>query len=190
MEDLINRPASLDAFASEVHTLNEKWWLDLDTGLPKDRNLHEVQVLIISEWIECLEGERKDLMDDKLPEHRMAAVEMADAAIRILDLAGAHRLTLIDFYNDYATIPPDEDVYGGRAPIPDMIFHGCCTVTVPSRFDSEDQYASIMLADVERYCIARGYLNLWDIVREKLEYNKYREDHQIEHRRAAGGKKW
>jgi hypothetical protein len=47
-----------------------------------------------------------------------------------------------------------------------------------------------MIADIERYCICQGYLNLWDVVREKLEYNKTRVDHTTEHRRAAGGKKW
>lgn len=38
-----------------------------------------------SELSEALEGERKDLMDDKLPRRRMAEVEMADTIIRILD---------------------------------------------------------------------------------------------------------
>lgn len=34
-----------------------------------------------------MEGERKDLMDDKLPHRRMAEVELADTLIRILDYA-------------------------------------------------------------------------------------------------------
>ena len=36
-----------------------------------------------------MEGERKGLMDDKLPHRRMAEVELADALIRIFDYAGA-----------------------------------------------------------------------------------------------------
>ncbi len=37
-----------------------------------------------------MEGERKDLMDDKLPHRKMAEVELADALIRIFDYAGAY----------------------------------------------------------------------------------------------------
>lgn len=44
--------------------------------------------LIHSEVSEALEGERKGLMDDKLPNRPMAEVELADAVIRILDYAG------------------------------------------------------------------------------------------------------
>jgi hypothetical protein len=42
-----------------------------------------------SELSEGLEGARKDLMDDKLPHRKMLEVELADAVIRIFDLAGA-----------------------------------------------------------------------------------------------------
>jgi NTP pyrophosphatase (non-canonical NTP hydrolase) len=45
--------------------------------------------LIHSEASEGLEGARKDLMDDKLPHRKMLEVELADAVIRIFDLAGA-----------------------------------------------------------------------------------------------------
>ena len=45
--------------------------------------------LIHSEVSEAMEGARKDLDDDKLPRRKMLEVELADAAIRIFDLAGA-----------------------------------------------------------------------------------------------------
>lgn len=45
--------------------------------------------LIHSEVSEAMEGHRKGLMDDKLPHRSMMEVELADAVIRILDLAGA-----------------------------------------------------------------------------------------------------
>jgi hypothetical protein len=41
-----------------------------------------------SELSEAMEGHRKGLMDDHLPERLMAEVELADAVIRIFDLAG------------------------------------------------------------------------------------------------------
>jgi NTP pyrophosphatase (non-canonical NTP hydrolase) len=50
--------------------------------------------LIHSEISEAMEGHRKGLMDDKLPHRTMIEVELADAVIRIGDLAGALGLDL------------------------------------------------------------------------------------------------
>ena len=46
-------------------------------------------MLIVSEISEALEAVRKNLMDDKLPHRPGLTVELADAVIRILDLAGS-----------------------------------------------------------------------------------------------------
>ncbi|HWG89138.1 MAG TPA: hypothetical protein VN679_15240 [Candidatus Acidoferrales bacterium] len=48
--------------------------------------------LIHSELSEALEGHRKDLQDDHLPHRKAVEVELADAIIRIFDLAGAAKL--------------------------------------------------------------------------------------------------
>lgn len=66
------------------------WYTNPETGEPLTRNKGEMLALIHSEISECLEGERKGLMDDHLPNRRMAEVELADALIRIFDYAGAH----------------------------------------------------------------------------------------------------
>jgi len=66
------------------------WWNDIKTGEPLKRNKGELLMLMVSELAEAMEGERKNLMDDKLPHRRMAEVELADAIIRIMDYAGAH----------------------------------------------------------------------------------------------------
>lgn len=50
--------------------------------------------LIHSEISECMEGDRKNLKDDKLPHRDMREVELADALIRIFDLAGAYEMDL------------------------------------------------------------------------------------------------
>lgn len=47
-----------------------------------------------SELSEAMEGHRKGLQDDKLPHRSMLEVELADAIIRIADLAGALDLDL------------------------------------------------------------------------------------------------
>jgi hypothetical protein len=66
------------------------WWNDLKTGedLRGKRNVGELLCLVHSEISEAMEGHRKDLMDDKLPHRKMLEVELADAVIRIFDMAG------------------------------------------------------------------------------------------------------
>ncbi len=64
------------------------WWHDLETNKPTTRPVPELLCLIHSEISEALEGYRKDLMDDKLPHRKMLEVELADAVIRIFDMAG------------------------------------------------------------------------------------------------------
>lgn len=70
------------------------WWTDLETGKDKDRNRAEMLMLIVSEISECMEGYRKNLMDDHLPKKKMNEVEMADAFIRQSDLSGKDFPTL------------------------------------------------------------------------------------------------
>ncbi len=78
----------LNELAATVHHANSRWWHDIETGERIERNKGELLALIHSELSEALEGERRNLMDDKLPHRRMAEVELADALIRILDYAG------------------------------------------------------------------------------------------------------
>ncbi len=81
------------------------WWKDLKTGMDyidEVRNgtrfgkalVAEKLCLTHSEISEAMEGHRKGLMDDKLPHRPMIEVELADAVIRIADLAGALGLDL------------------------------------------------------------------------------------------------
>lgn len=78
---------NLNELSRTVHAANIKWWQDPHTGEPLKRNKGELLALIHSEVSECLEGERKNLMDDKLPHRKMAEVELADVIIRCLDYA-------------------------------------------------------------------------------------------------------
>lgn len=81
------------------------WWKDITTGADfaaEVRNgtrlgkalVAEKLCLIHSEISEAMEGHRKGLSDDKLPHRLQIEVELADAVIRIADLAGALGLDL------------------------------------------------------------------------------------------------
>lgn len=91
------------AIESAANTLTEQchglaaacgWWSDLKTGETRigKRNVGELLMLIVSEVAEAMEGDRKNLMDDKLPHRKMLEVELADAVIRIFDMAGGMQL--------------------------------------------------------------------------------------------------
>jgi len=71
---------------------NNGWWHDLKTGEQVKRPIPECLMLIVTEVAEAMEGHRKDLMDDHLTDRKMLEVELADAVIRIFDLAGGYDL--------------------------------------------------------------------------------------------------
>ena len=110
------------------------WWNDLATGQDHIQEIRtntrlgkalvaEKLCLIHSEISEGMEGHRKNLADDKLPHRSMLEVELADAVIRIADLAGALGLDLggaIAEKLDFNAIRPDHkkearESAGGKA---------------------------------------------------------------------------
>jgi len=90
----------LNDYAERVHKANEKWWIDINTGLPKDRNVGEMLMLCVSELSEALEGHRKNLMDDKLPHRKMFDVEIVDIFIRLFDIAHVMVPELDDIFEE------------------------------------------------------------------------------------------
>ena len=86
----------LNNLSTSIHKTNVEagWWTDLATGEPLERNVGELLCLVHSEISEALEAYRKDLNDDKLPHRKGFEVELADALIRIFDIAGKFMLDL------------------------------------------------------------------------------------------------
>jgi len=73
-------------------SLDAGWWDGIDC-----QDIYVVctkLALVHSEISEALEGARKGINDDHLPARLMLEVELADAVIRIADLAGALGLDL------------------------------------------------------------------------------------------------
>lgn len=89
---------NLSQYAADVHHANKKWWINLETGELIKRNIGELLMLVTSELAEALEGDRKSLMDDKLPQYKMFDVEIVDAFIRLFDIAGANGIALDEIY--------------------------------------------------------------------------------------------
>ena len=98
---------AVDLLVSECHdaSRNAGWWhnpaigQDLREEACRETRFGKALVaeklcLIHSEVSEAMEGHRKGLIDDKLPEFMAITVGLADACIRIFDLAGALGLRL------------------------------------------------------------------------------------------------
>ena len=102
MSAVINN--AVDFLIKKIHKQNKDlgWWNDLYTnedltnlpGEPFVRDVPELLIMVHSEVTEAFEGYRKNLKDDHLPKYDSLTVELADALIRILDIAGGLGLDL------------------------------------------------------------------------------------------------
>lgn len=93
---------NINEIMHECHgrNLQAGWYTNLDTGEKLIRNVPEMLCLIHSEISEAMEGYRKNLNDTHLTNRKMIEVELADAIIRIADLAGYLELDLGGAYKE------------------------------------------------------------------------------------------
>jgi len=168
---------NLNELAKKVHQANIKWWQNIDTGEPIERNYKELLALVISEVSECLEGERKDLLDDKLRHRKMAEVEMADTFIRLLDFSAGFNIILSD------TVLAGYDIPDNKG---EALFE---LTELIVRIDSNGYWITPVLSYIISYCKKHNY-DLWRAMEEKMAFNATREDHTHEARRIAGGKQF
>lgn len=174
---------NLNDLAARVHTANERWWFDIKTGEPLNRNVGELLMLTVSELAEALEGHRKDLMDDKLPHRKMFEVELADAIIRLLDIAGGFALELpMVRHTVHLTPNIGENL---------LIVSRLCVAAYIEQYSP--MLFAIDLSQIIRAIEDLGDfsgVNVWAAFEEKMQYNAHRIDHTVAHRLAEGGKKY
>lgn len=87
---LRDRALLVDTLVKDSHgaAVRAGWYNDPATGERVERNFGEMLALAHSEISEALEADRKDLMDDKLPQYHGTFVELVDLMIRGLDTLG------------------------------------------------------------------------------------------------------
>lgn len=167
---------------NKIHTQNREmgWW-------DEPRPFSTFVCLFHSELSEAMEGDRKNLMDDHLPQYPMVAVEIADFVIRVLDYLGSE--DDIDAQEMTTIEKPDYDNCEFIAEMHRFVSvaHYCHSQDVGLDNVEESLSFAIMLAK------SMAKSNGWDllqIILEKVEYNKHRADHKRENRAKENGKKY
>lgn len=166
--------SGLRSFFEDVYARNLKagWWTNIEDGTPKKRSVGELFILFITEIAESYTAWRENAPDDKLPHYAGLGVELADLGIRWADFCGALLAGNI--------IGPDPANNPG-----DRMFQEI--VEIANRYEAIRKTPAAN-GDPE----TADYLPAMDVaimVDAKLEYNAHREDHRIENRLKADGKK-
>jgi hypothetical protein len=173
----------LNQMAKEIHTIdNHKWWHD-QNGTPLKRNKEELLALVVSELSEALEGDRKNLMDDKLRHRKMTEVELADAYIRAMDYAAGFGIKLLWYKGDNDAFSSNVGAAIFKLMKQATSIDPQCVAFTQSRNISKLVALLALYADTMKY-------DLFGAIEEKRAFNLVREDHTYEARAQANGKKY
>jgi len=171
--------------AQEIHAANiaAGWWKQID-GVTQPRNIGELLCLVHSEISESDEGSDGWKMDDKLPHRKMSEVELADVAIRVLDILGYYGVNVYPVEGI-----PRRMMFADWLALMHRITSEAMEGFRKGRDDRGCQSLVRLLWVVE--AAADDYK--WDLmgaIAEKRAFNAQRADHRPENRAAEGGKKF
>lgn len=169
---------------NSIHEQNKAvgWWDDVNRWTVTTKLM-----LTITELAEACEGDRKNLMDDKVTHRKMLEVELADTMIRALDLGGHLEYEIpknlevsiqnvLYVFNEYSDMP-----------IPAHLMSICHMVCKLAAVVNERNYTEL-IGVIHATC---EYLNL-DLkgaIEDKRKYNAERADHKRENRQGEVGQK-
>lgn len=176
-------------YSQKIYQQNKAvgWWDN------PNRCVYTTLQLVSTEVAEATEGDRKDLRDDHLPEREMAEVEIADTAIRMLDIAGRCGWR----YNP-SKLAPNEHIIKLSPAAAHYALNCQLAKFLPFTADGFDGMKDSLAAEIVysdlmhqilKVCEFHDY-DLQAAMDEKLAYNANRADHKRENRAKAGGKKF
>lgn len=183
--------------AREIHGSNvvAGWWTDPKTGesIVETRNRGEIMMLVVSELAEAAEGVQHDLPDDKLPDFPMYDVELADTAIRLLDLLGVEEPHAPDsgFSTERMMKARRElAVLDNRQSELMLCVRKVATAMEHHRKGRKEPYVSALWEALEHVVgLAQLHnIQLFAVMAAKRGFNAVREDHKLENRVRDGGK--
>lgn len=178
----------LNRYATQIHTDNVRagWW-------SPPRPVAVTLMLIVTEISEASEAAGPPMKkDDKLVNRWGLEVELADAAIRIFDLAGREK---VDLDQCQAALLGENKRY--RSPLPVQralmeIVNEISRATEGDRKADRARFQTGLTAALQRIIELAGdlRLDLWTAIAEKCAFNATRADHQLENRAKTGGKSY
>lgn len=170
----------------KIHAQNVEmgWW---DESRPFDVFV----CLFHSELSEAMEGDRKGLMDDHLPQYPMFQVELADFVIRVFDYLGSTGFSESD-YDDASCMLGDSIDKLSPTRLISRLHIAVSLATIEDKYGNWADSCSLLAgAILTSFMYANNEnFDLHKIILEKVEYNKHRADHKRENRAKEGGKKY
>lgn len=171
------------ALQEKIHTQNVDmgWW-------DEPRGFTTFTCLFHSELSEAMEGDRKGMMDDHLPEYKMAAVELADFVIRVMDWLASESF---DRWYDADSFKIDDS--GSFCDCLAWLHHSISIAMESMCRRQNKNKANQLLASAAFASFKIAHMQGWDlmeIINKKHAYNKHRADHKKENRKKEGGKKY